>query len=100
MPIPSLAQIAGKKIPINALFFATEQEGNVINQVFLNQVRIHPWFGLNPPVHASWRNVCKVCKQDGDCLCYLFQIRHMMMDRCWNTEEDYRYLEDWLNPIN
>ena len=91
MSIQSLAEQAGLKIPTKSLFFAQEHEGNVINQVFLNHVKIHPRVAS-----SDLRSMCKVCNKNGDCLCYLFQIRHTMIDCFWNTEEDYQYLEDWL----
>ena len=91
MSVPSLARQAGLKIPINSLFFAAEHEGNVINQEFLDYVRRPPRFGT-----VDFRTMCTVCNMDGDCLCYLFQIRHVMLDCYWGEEDDYRQLSDWL----
>ena len=91
MSIQSLAEQAGLKIPTNALFFAQEHEGNVINQVFMEHVRRHPRI-----VQTDLESMCQVCNKNGDCLCYLFQIRHMMIECFWNTEDDYLHLQDWL----
>ena len=95
MSVESLARQAGLKIPLMTLFFAREHEGNVINQVFIDHVRQHPKI-----CHTDLRSMCTVCNKNGDCLCYLFQIRHMMIDAFWNNEEDYQRLEDWLNIGN
>lgn len=95
MSVQSLAQQAGLKIPLNSLFFAEEHEGNVINQEFIKYVLIHrnfPGRGL--------RKMCTVCNKDGNCLCYLFMIRHFMLDCYWGKEEDYAKLEDWLTLTN
>ena len=91
----SLAQQAGLKIPLKHLFFAAEHQGKVINEEFLAYVRPHRMLQ-----RINLRAMCRVCKQDGDCLCYLFQIRHMMIDCYWNTEADYQKLEDWLTLTN
>ena len=77
------------------LFLAEEHEGNAINQEFLKYVRIHPKL---PDKHL--RSMCKVCKKDGDCLCYLFMIRQFMIDCYWGNEEDYTELGDWLTLTN
>ena len=95
MSVPSLAVQAGKKIPLNALFFATEPEGNVINQVFINSIAVNPKLCL-----GDLRHLCKTCNQNGDCLCYLFRIRHMMMDIFWAQPHDYFMLQDWLRNQN
>jgi len=87
----SLAQLAGRKIPINSLFFAAEHQGNVINQEFISQ--IHLCRGMR---RSTLRALCRVCKQDGDCLCYLFMIRQRMISCYWRSEDDYLYLKDWL----
>ena len=95
MEVQSLAQQAGLRIPVNHLFFAAEHQGNVINQEFIHHVWIHRRLSTR-----DLRALCKVCKKNGDCLCYLFQIRHMMIDCYWNTEADYQYLSDWLTLTN
>ena len=92
MPVESLIRQAGLRIPINSLFFAAEHEGNVINQEFIRYVK-KP-FRLRA---IDLRTMCTVCKMDGDCLCYLFQIRHVMLGCYWGTEDDYQQLSDWLN---
>ena len=92
--VQSLAQQAGLRIPIKSLFFATEPEGNVINQEFFQYLRIHPKYGS-----TDMKNLCD-CNIDGDCLCYLFKIRHMMMDCYWATPTDYVFLADWLTLSN
>ena len=94
MSVQSLTEQAGLRIPLNALFFAKETEGFVINNEFLQYVRIHPKLQ-----NKELRNAC-ACKKNGDCLCYLFQIRHMMIDQYWNTKEDYQELGDWLTLEN
>ena len=40
--VQTLAQQAGLRIPINALFFAKETEGNVINQEFFSHAFMGP----------------------------------------------------------
>ena len=95
MSIPSLAKLSGRKIPMEVLFFAAEHEGNVINQEFIDSVHVHRDFQ-----QRDLRSMCQVCNQNGDCLCYLFQIRHMMIECYWGTEADYRSLGDWLAPFN
>ena len=95
MSVQSLAQQAGLKIPIMSLFFAAEHEGNAINQHFLDYVVIHRKLCIR-----DLRSMCTVCKMDGDCLCYLFQIRQFMIDCYWGTEDDYTKLEDWLSLTN
>ena len=92
MTVPPLVHLAGVKIPIKSLFFAAEHEGNVINQEFLPYVNIHPRLG-----NVDLRTMCDVCRVDGDCLCYLFQIRHFMLEFYWGSIEDYRHLGDWLS---
>ncbi len=91
MPVTSLLHLAGRRIPVNSLFFADEHHGDVINREFMAQVRLPRGFR-----RANLRAICKVCKMDGDCLCYLFQIRQFMIDCYWANEEDYQKLEDWL----
>ena len=95
MSVPSLKHLAGLRIPINSLYFAAEHEGNVINQEFLAYVRMPPRYG-----NANLRAMCKICEMDGDCLCYLFLIRHIMMDCYWGTEKDFQVLGDWLSLAN
>lgn len=96
MSVQSLAQQAGLKIPVKNLFFAREHEGNVINQEFMRYVKLRRSIRRQEDLVT----MCKVCKQDGDCLCYLFQIRHMMIDCYWCTEDDYKVLGDWLTLSN
>ena len=95
MSVQRLEEQAGLRIPLNALFFATEPQGKVINEVFLDSVRIHPKLG-----HQDLRAMCTVCKKDGDCLCYLFLIRHMMIDSYWGSEMDHQHLCDWVTLPN
>ena len=95
MEVQSLTQQAGLKIPINHLFFAEEHQGNVINQEFLHHVKIPRKLGIR-----DLRSLCEVCKKNEDCLCYLFQIRYMMIECYWNTELDYQFLGDWLTLTN
>ena len=95
MTVQSLAQQAGLKIPVKYLFFAAEHEGNAINQVLLEHVYIHPKL-----LCKDLRNMCQVCRMDGDCLCYLFMIRHFMIECYWGEEGDYAKLEDWLTLTN
>ena len=95
MEVQSLTQQAGLKIPISHLFFAAEHQGNVINQEFIQHVEIHRKLATK-----DLRSLCQVCTKNGDCLCYLFQIRHMMIECYWNTELDYQYLDDWLILTN
>lgn len=95
MPVQSLIQQAGLKIPIAALFFAEEHHGTVINQNFIQYVwRPRSWERCN------LREKCTVCKKNGDCLCYLFQIRHTMIDEFWGEENDHAELGDWLTLTN
>ena len=95
MPIQSLIQQAGLRIPTAALFFAEEHHGTVINQNFIQYVkRPRGWEKTN------LREVCGVCRKNGDCLCYLFQIRNTMFEVAWGEESDYIDLEDWLNLRN
>ena len=94
MSVQSLTIQAGLKIPLKALFFATEQEGFVINNEFLQHVRIHPKLQIR-----NLRNVCK-CNQNGDCLCYLFKIRYEMINQYWCEPTDYAELGDWLTITN
>ena len=91
MPVPNLAQLAGRKVPIRDLFFAAEHQGNVVNQEFIGQIWIH-----RDLRRVNLRTMCRVCNQDGDCLCYLFMIRHYMIECYWGEAEDYQKLEDWL----
>ena len=91
MPVQKLTQLAGRRIPIKDLFFATEYQGNVVNQEFMDQVRRH-----RDLQRQNFRTMCNVCKQDGDCLCYLFMIRQMMIDCYWGRVEDFQILGDWL----
>ena len=91
----SLAQQAGLKIPIKHLFFAEEHQGYVINQEFITYVKPHRMLR-----NVDLRIMCRICNQNGDCLCYLFQIRHTMIDCYWNTRDDYQRLEDWLTLTN
>lgn len=94
MSVQSLIQQAGLKVPIAALFFANEHEGNIINVNFIHYVRrFRSWERRN------LREQCK-CGQDGDCLCYLFQIRHMMIEEFWCEETDFMELGDWLSLNN
>ena len=95
MEVQSLAQQAGLKIPIKHLFFAAEHHGNAINQEFIQFVIVPRKF-----YPKNLRAVCGVCKKDGDCLCYLFQIRHFMIECYWGTELDYQVLGDWLTLTN
>ena len=94
MPVQSLVEQAGLKIPVAALFFAYEHEGTVINNNFIQHVRIHTKLQ-----HCNLRQMCS-CNKNGDCLCYLFQIRHLMIDQYWNTQSDYIELGDWLTLTN
>lgn len=95
MSVQSLAQQAGLRIPIKSLFYAQEHEGNVINQEFLAYVRPHRIIA-----RTDLRALCKICRKNGDCLCYLFQIRQEMMDSYWGSMDDYLYLKDWLTLTN
>lgn len=90
MPVTPLKQLAGAKIPFTMIEWLFPHEKRVVH------------FNLGPLVRRTraTRNrplgrLCD-CGENGECLCYFGIIRHDQIEQFWATEDDYRYLGDWL----
>ena len=90
MPVKPLTQIAGSKIPFFMIEHLFPEEYEPIHRHL--SPFLYPYRSIRGRALGS---LCQ-CGENGQCLCYYGIIRHDQIEQFWATENDFRFLGDFL----